>query len=306
MDIADDGRVFYTELVRGQIRVCDPRTQQRHHRAHASTSTPAARTACSASRSTPDFADQRPRSTSTTRPRAADDAAPANFKSRLSRASPSAAAPSTARPRRCCIEVPARRLPDEPGHTGGGLDFDAAGQPAPRRRRRRQPALRAVRWLRAAVRPATAPSTTPARPRPTPTTCAASCCASPRGRRLGYTIPDGNLFPEADGTDEDPARDLRDGLPQPVPVLGRPGDRRHQPGRLLARQRHRRARHPRPGRHLGVEPDHEPGQLRLAAVHGQQRAVPRRRLRRHVPTRSRWATSSTAPTRSTTPRATPA
>ena len=34
-------------------------------------------------------------------------------------------------------------------------------------------------------------------------------------RRRRYTVPTGNLF--APGTDEDPPRDLRDGLPQPVP-----------------------------------------------------------------------------------------
>ena len=58
-----------------------------------------------------------------------------------------------------------------------------------------------------------------------------------------YTIPAGNMFDEAQDTHEpDPARDLRDGLPQPVPDHGRSEDglaaaRRLRPGRRLDRTR---------------------------------------------------------------------
>ena len=56
----------------------------------------------------------------------------------------------------------------------------------------------------------------------------------------------GNLFDEAAGHDEqDPARDLRDGLPQPVPDHGRPEDRLGADGRLRPGRRHHE-REPRP------------------------------------------------------------
>ena len=57
-----------------------------------------------------------------------------------------------------------------------------------------------------------------------------------------YTIPAGNLF--APGTAQHPARDLRDGLPQPVPDERRQGHRRRLPRRLRPRRRRRR-RQPR-------------------------------------------------------------
>ena len=41
---------------------------------------------------------------------------------------------------------------------------------------------------------------------------------TPDPTAASYTVPDGNLFPEASDTQrEDAPRDLRDGLPQPVP-----------------------------------------------------------------------------------------
>ena len=68
--------------------------------------------------------------------------------------------------------------------------------------------------------------------------------------------PDGNLFPGRHGADA--ARDLRDGLPQPVPDHGRPEDRLGADGRLRpGRRRHRRQ--PRPAGQRRVQRDHGPG-----------------------------------------------
>ena len=62
-----------------------------------------------------------------------------------------------------------------------------------------------------------------------------------------YTIPAGNMF--AAGHGEHPARDLRDGLPQPVPDERRQADRHRLPGRLRpGRRRHRRQPRARAGR----------------------------------------------------------
>ena len=82
LDVAPDGRVFFTELVRGQIRVYDPAEAASRPRSR-STSTPAARTACSASRVDPDFATTAS-STSTTRPTGRTTADPSSFFSRVS------------------------------------------------------------------------------------------------------------------------------------------------------------------------------------------------------------------------------
>jgi glucose/arabinose dehydrogenase/PKD repeat protein len=124
MDVAADGRVFYTELVRGQIRVFDPRTNN--------TTTAITIPVYSGGEDgllgialAPDFATSGHLYVYYS-PASSDDTAPANFKNRLSRftVSGSTIDPAT---EKVILEVPARRLPDEPGHTGGGLDFDSQG-----------------------------------------------------------------------------------------------------------------------------------------------------------------------------------
>ena len=98
LDVAPDGLVFFTELVRGQVRVYNPADGSVKTGARRSTSTPAARTACSASPST---RTTRPTgsSTSTTRPsRPTRTTRPTG--SAASPASPSAPAASSTPPRR--------------------------------------------------------------------------------------------------------------------------------------------------------------------------------------------------------------
>ena len=181
----------------------------------------------------------------------------------------------------------------------------AARQPVPRRRRRREPALGALRRLRAAL---DAARHVPRRPRDLgqhqrpARQAAAHHARSPTG--TGYTIPEGNLFAEAEDTGaQDPARDLRDGLPQPVPLLRRPGDRRGRPRRLLARQRTdaptTRARPASPSGTTSRSPATTAGRSAWATT------SPSRRRLHDEPGHGRRRTS-TAPTRSTTRRATPA
>ena len=105
------------------------------------------------------------------------------------------------------------------------------------------------------------------------------------------------------GPGADPSRDLRDGLPQPVPLRGQPGERGRLRRGLLAR---------RPGGGSGEGPrghrqvdDRPPaGQLRLAVLHHAGQAV--RRLRLHAGYAGSRATSSTATRRRTTRATTPA
>ena len=239
LDVAPDGRVFFTELVRGQIRVYDPQTRTSRPRSR-STSTRAARTACWASRSTPS-SPTTAGSTSTTRPtrrttptrRASSAASPASRSTRTPTIDPAS--------EQLIIEVPPAASRTSPA-TPAAPRLRPRRQPAARRRRRRQPALRALGRLRAA-RPSARParSTTPARRRPTRTTCAASCCASSPSRRRRLHDPGGQPLRRS-GHRADPARDLRDGLPQPVPLLRRPDHGLDRPRRLRARQRHRAPR----------------------------------------------------------------
>src|SRR5690606_883693 len=60
-------------------------------------------------------------------PASDDDTDPANFFNRLSRFTVGENSQIDPATEAVLLEVPARRLPDEPGHTGGGLDFDADG-----------------------------------------------------------------------------------------------------------------------------------------------------------------------------------
>lgn len=125
MDVAPDGRVFYTEIVRGEIRVYDPQKQ--------TTSTAVTIPVYSGGEDgllgialPPDF-DTTGHLFVYYSPESANNSDPANFFNRVSRFT--VAADSTIDPatENIVLEVPASRLPDEPGHTGGGLGFDAQG-----------------------------------------------------------------------------------------------------------------------------------------------------------------------------------
>ncbi len=124
MDIADDGKVFYTELVRGEIRVYDPETQ--------TTATAGTIPVYSGGEDgllgialAPDFSETGHLYVYHS-PASEDDTDPASFFNRLSRFTYENGSIDNAS-EEILLEVPARRLPDEPGHTGGGLDFDADG-----------------------------------------------------------------------------------------------------------------------------------------------------------------------------------
>ncbi|GAA1825092.1 ThuA domain-containing protein [Agromyces salentinus] len=195
MDIADDGRVFYTELVRGQVRVWDPATD--------SVTTALELDVYSGGEDgllgialDPAFTENGHvylyRS-----PDAADNANPSSFFSRVSRFTMENGSIDPAS-EELIIEVPARRLPDEPGHTGGGLDFDADGN--------------LYLGVGDDVNPHSEPSGgyAPLSTRPGTFHDARETSANTndlRGKLLritpnadgpGYTIPEGNLFPEAD------------------------------------------------------------------------------------------------------------
>ena len=125
MDVAPDGRVFFTELVRGQIRVYDPATQV--------TSTAITIPVYSGGEDgllgialDPDFAENGHLFVYHSKA-SADDTDPANFVSTLSRFTVGAGSQIDPASEVVVLEVPARRLPDEPGHTGGGLEFGPDG-----------------------------------------------------------------------------------------------------------------------------------------------------------------------------------
>ncbi|SIM55347.1 ThuA domain-containing protein [Micromonospora cremea] len=125
MDVAPDGRVFYTELVRGEIRVYDPRTQ--------TTSTAVTIPVYSGGEDgllgitiDPNFADNGHLYVYYS-PASSDDTNPASFVNRLSRLTVGEGSQIDRASEKVLLEVPARRLPDEPGHTGGGLDFGLDG-----------------------------------------------------------------------------------------------------------------------------------------------------------------------------------
>ena len=259
MDVAPDGRVFFTELVRGQIRMYDPGPR--------TTSTAITIPVYSGGEDGLLGIALRPElrptatSTSTTRPASANDSDPANFFSVVSRFTVGRAARTIDRAtEKVILEVPARRLPDEPGHTGGGLEFEPDGN--------------LYLGVGDDVNPHSEPSGgyAPLSERDGTFHDARATSANtndlrgkllritPERRRRGYTIPEGNMFPEAeDDAAKDPARDLRDGLPQPVPLLGRPGDRLGRAWRTTRPTTAPTNPDARPRRHRRVEPDHEPG-----------------------------------------------
>ncbi|MCD2440921.1 ThuA domain-containing protein [Agromyces sp. SYSU K20354] len=194
MDIADDGRVFYTELVRGQVRMWDPATND--------VTTVLELDVYSGGEDgllgialDPDFTENG-RLYLYRSPDAPNNSDPSSFFSRVSRFTMENGVidPAT---EELIIEVPARRLPDEPGHTGGGLDFDAQGN--------------LYLGVGDDVNPHSEPSGgyAPLSTRPGTFHDARETSANTndlRGKLLritpkadgpGYTIPEGNLFDEA-------------------------------------------------------------------------------------------------------------
>ncbi|MEU4364424.1 ThuA domain-containing protein [Promicromonospora sp. NPDC023987] len=128
IDVAPDGRVFFTELVRGQIRVFDPETQ--------TTSTAVTLPVYSGGEDgllgvalDENFAENGYLYQYWS-PASEDDTDPASFHNRLSRFTVTQDGPGTTtidpESEVVLLEVPARRLPDEPGHTGGGVIVDHA------------------------------------------------------------------------------------------------------------------------------------------------------------------------------------
>ena len=125
LDVAPDGRVFFTELVRGQIRVWDPQSQN-------------VKTALTLDVYSggedgllgitldPGFADNGWLYVYYA-PDKPNNADPSSFFSRVSRFTVDASSEIDPASERLIIEVPASREPDEPGHTGGPLDFDLDG-----------------------------------------------------------------------------------------------------------------------------------------------------------------------------------
>ena len=214
-------------------------------------------------------------------------------------ASPSPATRSTCVQRRSSSDVPALPGPDVAGHRRRLLQFGPRRQPVHRHRRRhpaepRPPGRATRRWTGGPA----SPTWTPPAPPATPTTCAASCCASTRQRRQLHH-PDRQ--PVRAGHGADPAGDLRDGLPQPVPLRGRPADRLGLHGRLRT----------------GPQPaDHQPrprgagraqrDQAGRATTAGRSATATTSRTRRTTRTPASSARSSTATRRSTTRPTTPA
>ena len=192
LDVAPDGRVFFTELVRGQIRVWNPAT--------GNVKTAVALDVYSGGEDgmlgialDPAFEDNghlyvyyapdRP-----------DNRDPSSFFSRVSRFTVGASSEIDPASEKLIIEVPASREPDEPGHTGGGLDFDLDGN--------------LLLGVGDDVNPHSEPSGgyAPLSERPGTLHDARATSANTndlRGKLLritpgadgGYTIPEGNLFP---------------------------------------------------------------------------------------------------------------
>ena len=124
IDVADDGKVFYTELVRGQLRMYDPESQ--------GVTTVLTLPVYSGGEDgllgvalDPDFTTNGHiflyRSAASP-----NDSSPDNFWSTVSRFTFENGSVDAAS-EKVIIQIPARRLPDEPGHTGGGLDIDDKG-----------------------------------------------------------------------------------------------------------------------------------------------------------------------------------
>lgn len=125
IDVAPDGRVFFTELVRGQIRVYHPDSQ--------TTTTALTLPVYSGGEDglmgialDPDFENSGHLFVYYA-PASDDDTDPANFVNRLSRFTVGEGSQIDPASEQLILEIPARRLPDEPGHTAGGLAFGPDG-----------------------------------------------------------------------------------------------------------------------------------------------------------------------------------
>jgi glucose/arabinose dehydrogenase/PKD repeat protein len=125
IDVAPDGRVFFTELVRGQIRVYSPQTQ--------TTTTALTIPVYSGGEDglmsialDPSFEDNGHLFVYYS-PASDDDTNPANFINRVSRFTVGEGSQIDPASEVLIVDVPAGRLPDEPGHTGGGLAFGPDG-----------------------------------------------------------------------------------------------------------------------------------------------------------------------------------
>ena len=275
LDVAPDGRVFYIERD-GRVQIWKPDTQQTVT-AGRSRSRRARRTACSASQLAPDFEPATGSTSSTPRCRnLAGQQASSRFKvngNSLDLASqqqildvPAPDARSAATPPARCTSTPTATSTSRPATT-----------------RTRSPPTASPRSTSGPA----ARSGTPSARRPTRTTSTARSCGSSRwtnptgapGVGNTYTIPAGNLFAEPGHDEQDAARDLRDGLPQPVPVHGRPGDGLGADGRL------------RPGRRLDGPEPRPAGQRRV-----------QRRSSRPATTAGPTASARTSPTTTTTSR----
>ena len=233
LDVAPDGRVFYIERD-GRVQIWSPVTQQTVDRRARSRSRRARRTACSASswRPTstpagrvylcysqlPDSSEHAGRLALQGQRQLARHAAPSSASSPGSTRPPSAATP----PARCTSTAPAT----------------STSRPATTRTRSPPTASR-----RSTSGPAASSGTPSARRRNTNDLNGKIMRITPLGEpdrhaRRRHHVHDPGRQPVRGRHGEDAARDLRHGLPQPVPVHGRPGDGLGPDGRL------------RPGRRL--------------------------------------------------------
>ena len=210
-------------------------------------------------------------------PDSANNSDPANFFSRVSRFTVDANNDIDPASEKVIITVPASREPDEPGHTGGNLDFDLQGNlllgvgddvnphsepsggyaPLSERADRMWDARQTsantndLRGKLLRIKPKADGTATTSRP----ATCSPAGHASktrPEIYAMGFRNPwKFSVDPNTGWIGlADYAPDNSTNAPE----------------------------HARPGRHRRVQRHQGAGQLRLAAVHGQQRAVPRRRL----------------------------
>ncbi|AYY14126.1 DUF1349 domain-containing protein [Actinobacteria bacterium YIM 96077] len=200
LTVAPDRRVFFTELVRGEIRVFDPETH--------TTSTAldldvyyGGEDGLLGITVGPNFEDTGHLYVYWS-PASDDDSDPANFFNRVSRFTVDENSMIDPASEEVIIEVPARRQPDEPGHTGGDLDFDLDGN--------------LLISVGDDVNPHSEPSGgyAPLSEREGTFHDARETSANTndlRGKLLritpeadgGYSIPEGNLFDEADDTDDE-------------------------------------------------------------------------------------------------------
>jgi PKD repeat protein/type 1 glutamine amidotransferase len=200
LDVAPDGRVLFTELVRGQIRVYDPEAR--------TVKTAITLDVYSGGEDgllgiavDPNF-EQNGYVYVYHSPDRPNNADPSSFFSRVSRFTMDDNSDIDPASEELIIEVPARREPDEPGHTGGGLDFDNEGN--------------LLLSVGDDVNPHSEPSGgyAPLSERTGTFHDARETSANTndlRGKLLrvtpnrtagegGYTIPEGNMFPEAEDT----------------------------------------------------------------------------------------------------------